>query len=423
MHRWARLGLSAETPPTAVRIVQALVLAEFLQGLGASAVLPLLPLYLRHNGTSVAVVGTVMGAYFVAGVFTQYGAGHLADHTGHRGVILGGLATYAVASVLFAVPVGAGGYIVLRALQGTGAGAVQVAGLALVGVVVPAAGRGRAFAVVFASQLAGMAIGPLAGSVVGVDNLRWLFVATAVVCLSAAIPIGVGTPGQRIEGENQRSAPLAITRPLVGLLLIAVTSGLVVGVYESCWSLLMNSRGAAAWQIGLSWTLFALPFAAFSPVAGRLVDKLDRRALATVSLIVTCAFAASYPFLPHVWLLMALGTLEAVGVAISYPAAQSMLSQSAVPEALGRAQGAFTTAQTAAIAVAAAASGAMFGVARWVPFVSAAVLGTTLSCTLPVLLRTMPARAASGAEPGFDSVGGAEVATTGALPAAVHPAG
>src|SRR3954469_4858326 len=101
MHQWARLGLSAETPRTAVRIVQALVLAEFLQGLGASAVLPLLPLYLRDHGTTVAVVGAVMGAYFVAGVLTQYGAGYLTDRIGHRVVILTGLVTYAVASVCF----------------------------------------------------------------------------------------------------------------------------------------------------------------------------------------------------------------------------------------------------------------------------------------------------------------------------------
>jgi MFS family permease len=287
---------------------------------------------------------------------------------------------------------------------------------------VPAAGRGRAFAVVFAAQLAGMAIGPLAGSAAGVDNLRWLFIATAILTLSAAIPVAGGTPRARVHGEDQRSAPLALTQPLVGLLLIAVTSGLIVGVYESCWSLLMNSRGAAAWQIGLSWTLFALPFAAFSPLAGRLVDRLDRRVLAMVSLIVTCGFAASYPFLTHVWLLMALGTLEAVGVAISYPAAQSMLSQTTVPQALGRAQGAFTTAQTAAIAVAAAASGAMFGVARWVPFVSAAVLGTALSGALPVLLRTMPPRAGTD-DHDVHPAGGAVVAATGSLPAAVHPAG
>src|SRR3954465_11528943 len=217
MHRWGRLGLSAETPLTAVRIVQALVLAEFLQGLGASAVLPLLPLYLRQNGTSVGVVGAVMGSYFVAGVLTQYGAGYLADRTSHRGVILGGLATYAGASLCFALSVGAGGYVALRGLQGIGAGAVQVAGLALVGVVVPAAGRGRAFAVVFAAQLAGMALGPLAGSIVGVDNLHWLFVATAIVSLSAVVPVWIGTPRSRVHEDRGRLVPLTMTHALLGL--------------------------------------------------------------------------------------------------------------------------------------------------------------------------------------------------------------
>jgi MFS family permease len=397
MHRWARLGLSADTPPAALRIVQALVLAEFLQGLGASAVLPLLPLYLRHHGTSVAVVGTVMGAYFVAGVFTQYGAGHLADHTGHRGVILGGLATYAVASVCFALPVGAGGYIVLRALQGTGAGAVQVAGLALVGVVVPAAGRGRAFAVVFAAQLAGMAIGPLAGSAAGVDNLRWLFIATAILTLSAAIPVAGGTPRARVHGEDQRSAPLALTQPLVGLLLIAVTSGLIVGVYESCWSLLMNSRGAAAWQIGLSWTLFAMPFALFSPIAGRLADRLDRRWLAGTAVVASSGFAVLYPFLTSVPLLVGLGSLEAIGVAIAIPAAQSLLTQAATPQTLGRAQGFFTTVETGSIAVAAAVSGALFGVARWIPFLSASLAGVLLVAALPIMWRGLQGHAGHAA--------------------------
>src|SRR4051794_29432322 len=189
MHRWTRLGLSAETPLPAVRIVQALVLAEFLQGIGAGAVLPLLPLYLRDNGTSVGLVGAVMGSYFVAGVLTQYSAGSLADRTSHRLVILGGLTTYAAASLCFALSVGAGGYVALRGLQGIGAGAVQVAGLALVGVVVPAAGRGRAFAVVFAAQLAGMALGPLAGGLAGGGHPRWVFFAAGAGALSAALPV------------------------------------------------------------------------------------------------------------------------------------------------------------------------------------------------------------------------------------------
>src|SRR2546421_166046 len=117
-------------------------------------------------------------------------------------------------AVCFALSVGAGGYVALRGLQGIGAGAVQVAGLALVGVVVPAAGRGRAFAVVFAAQLAGMALGPLAGSAAGVENLHWLFIATAVVSMSAAIPVWLGTPRTHVDALDQRSAPLVLTQQL-----------------------------------------------------------------------------------------------------------------------------------------------------------------------------------------------------------------
>ena len=58
--------------PHAARIVGALVVAQFLQGVGASAVLPLLPLYLRAHGTSTAALGAVMSAYFVAGVLTLW---------------------------------------------------------------------------------------------------------------------------------------------------------------------------------------------------------------------------------------------------------------------------------------------------------------------------------------------------------------
>src|SRR3954465_8722512 len=103
MHQWAGLGLSAETPRPAGRIVQALVLAEFLQGLGASAVLPLLPLYLRDNGTSVGVVGGGMGSFLVGGVLTGWGAGYRAGRASPRIVILGGVTTYAGGSLCFAL--------------------------------------------------------------------------------------------------------------------------------------------------------------------------------------------------------------------------------------------------------------------------------------------------------------------------------
>jgi DHA1 family multidrug resistance protein-like MFS transporter len=389
-----RLGAVAGPDPAAARIVTALIIAVFVQGVGASAVLPLLPLYLRAHGISAAFVGAVMGAYFVAGVLTQYAAGHLTDRIGHRVVIVGGLALYAVASLGFMAAVGAGGYVGLRALQGVGSGAVQVASLALVGLVVPLERRGRAYSAVFAAQLAGLGIGPLAGSAVGVDNLRWLFVVTAALALVAVAPVVAGTsPAPGRASADNGGASLNVSRALVGVALIGVAGGLVTGVNESCWSLLLHSRDAADWQVGFSWTLFALPFALFSPVAGRIADRLDRRWLAAAAVVASSIFAALYPFLSSVALLVGLGAVEAIGVAIAFPAAQSLLTQVATARTAGRAQGFFTTAETASIAVAAAVSGAMFGAARWLPFVAASLAGVVIVAVLPSLWRGLPGHA------------------------------
>src|SRR3954454_19751569 len=106
-----RVGSVAGDDPAAARIVTALIVAVCVQGVGASAVLPLLPLYLRAHGTSDPLIGAVMSSFFVAGVLTQYLAGHLTDRIGHRRVIAGGLVLYAVASLGFIASVGAAGSV------------------------------------------------------------------------------------------------------------------------------------------------------------------------------------------------------------------------------------------------------------------------------------------------------------------------
>ena len=376
------------------RVVAAVSAAVFVQFAGATAVLPMLPLFLRRHHTSVSLVGVVMASYFAAGVLTQYAAGHLTDRIGHRKVMISGLGIYAAASCGFVLSLGAGGYVLLRGLQGLGAGALQLGGLALIGVVVPLEQRGRAFSRVFAAQLSGMALGPLIGAATGLAHMSVLFVLGSAFALVAMVPVarGAQTPSTQVTHEERPS--LRMSRGFAGVIVVGVIGGLCTGVYESCWSLMMTSRGAAEWQIGLSWTIFALSFAAFSPVAGRVIDRFDRRTLAIAAAALSAVFIAIYPFLPRPWLLMTLGAVEAIGVAVAIPAAQSLLSQLVHPSALGRAQGLFTTAESATIAAGAAAAGWLFTVTRWLPFLAAALLAAALTALLPRLWREVVGRAA-----------------------------
>jgi DHA1 family multidrug resistance protein-like MFS transporter len=375
------------------RLVRALALTTFLLWVGASAILPLLPEYLKRHGASDALVGAVMASYFVGALAGQYPAGRLADRIGRRPVLVVGLLCYAIGSVGFVAPVGPAVDVAFRLMQGVGAGAAEVAALAMISGAVALERRGRAFGSVYGAQLAAMAVGPLAGSLVGVGAMDVIFVSAGLVGVAACIPAVVGSEVSRQDATLATTRDLAdrgrpqLNRALLGALVTAAALGLMFGVYESCWTLLLERHHAHDWQIGLSWTLFAVPFVAMARPGGWLADHLDRRWLVLGSLASSVAFCTLYPFLPTLVPLLVLGGIEAVGLAIALPSAQSLLTQGSSASELGRVQGLFSTSETAAIAASAGAGGALFGITSWVPFVVGAGLAAALAGSLPVVWR------------------------------------
>ncbi len=381
--------------PEVRRIVAAVSISEFVEWAGAAAVLPLMPVYLRHHGSSVALVGFTMAAFFAAAVLVQYPLGRLSDRIGRKKVQIGGLIVYAVASILFGLIVSPVGAFVFRALQGAGGGVVDVANAATVGEVVPEQYRGRAFGALFGSRTVGMAIGPFFGGLFGLGGMEWMFFAAAACALFAAVPIKLFVPsGSRHAGVTipAKRTPLWRNNSALGAIVAFLAGGFLIGMYETCWSLLLNLRGAQTWEIGLSWTLFAFPFAVMSMPAGWLVDRLDRRYLTYIAMAGSAAFAALYPFLHSVALLVALGAVEAITVAIGQPAESSQLSQSVAPYDVGRAQGAASSAQTASTAVAATASGALFGIDPRIPFLLVSAAMFVAIGVIALLWRTVPGR-------------------------------
>ncbi len=357
-------------PPA--RLVRTLTVTVFLQWLGATAIVPMLPVYVRRLGGTDALAGLVMASFFAAGVVTQYPVGRLADKVGRRPVLVGGLLTYAVASLSFLAPVGPAAAVGLRAVQGLGAGAATVASLAAIAASVSAERRGRAFAAVYGGEIAGMAVGPLVGSIAGVAHMHVMFAASAVVSAAGCLPaLGLVDHRRRRspDGDAHRLPPLRLSRAAAGALVTAGTLGLASGVYDICWTLLLLSRGASGWEIGVSWTLFAVPFLVAARPSGWLADHMDRRVLVIAGVGVSAGFCATYPFLTSVDALVVLGALEALGFAACLPAVQSLLTEGSRSEETGRIQGLFATCQTAFTALAAAGAGAAFATAHWLPFV------------------------------------------------------
>jgi DHA1 family multidrug resistance protein-like MFS transporter len=134
--------------------------------------------------------------------------------------------------------------------------------------------------------------------------------------------------------------------------------------------------------------------------AGWLADHLDRRRLAVLALGWSMLFCAAYPFVPGVLPLLILGTGESLGFAIALPACQSLLGEGTSDAGHGRAQGLFASAETGSTGLAAAAAGALFGVAAWIPFVGAAACCAVLLAVVAWLWVPVPGRVRRQATPG-----------------------
>ena len=365
---------------SAQQTLRRLTVIVAIQWMGATLGLPLLPLFLEHRDGTPPLIGIVMATFFVAGVLTQFAFGHLADKFGRRRILVSSLVVYGLASMTFLLPVTAPWLAVSRAFQGAAAGAIEVASLSAVASLFPEEERGRAVSRIFAAQLFGLAIGPVVGVVASVNDLGWAFFVAGLVSLGAALVAMKTNLGDRAYDPSPLPK-LQWSSQLAGSLVAASASGLAIGVYEACWSLLLHAHHASTLQIRLSWTFFGLPWIVLFRLGGWLADHANRRFIALAGLLSGAFFLAIYPHIHNNNLILVLGSFESIGASLSVPSVSSLMSQGAVHRELGRRQGLFTMSNTASLAIGAGVSGFLFTVNPALPFSLLALVSAVLTLT------------------------------------------
>jgi len=359
------------------------IAAVFLVGTGVGSVLPILPLFLRERGGSYAMVGVVVGANLVAQFIAQYPAGRLSDRVGRAPLMIGGLVLAAAAIAAFALPLSIGWLIGLRFIQGLGAAAFRPGARAAVADLVPEGERGIAYGWLSGADMGGLIFGPALGGVLAVFGRAVVFEVTGLAMLLAAIVLVFALDVRRqamtspslagpVAASGTRLASVAAVR---GLVMLSVGIGFLYGVYNVVWSLFMKTIGATDWEVGLSFSLFALPLVLTAPIAGWAADRVDRRWLSAGSTASTALIAPVYPLLHSVPAVIGVGVIEASTAAFAEPAINAYLMSAVAADQRGRAAGTVGTAETAAKAVGALLGGGLFGLGVWVPFVVSSVAG------------------------------------------------
>ena len=382
-----------------------MVLTVFLDFVGLTIVIPLLPFWAERVGAGPQEIGLLATAYALTQLAFTPVLGWLSDRIGRKPVIMTSLAVEAAS---FALTAWAGTLPVLlaaRLIGGLGASNVGSA-QAVVADVTPAADRTRAMGLLGAAIGLAHIVGPaLDGLLAGLGEAVPFWAALAVtlidlvlvaVFLPETLPNrgasrgaltgeparagGAGHGGQVRTGSGAGASvgwgellrrPAVAPLALIGLLVTMASMAM-----ETVFALFTNRRfgwGPAenGWLFALMGALVVLMQAG---VVGRLSARLGPRRLLVLGIVPLTAGFGLLPLLDGVPGLLASLTLIGVGTGLVMPTLPALISLATPDEAQGQSLGLAQMVSGLGRLAGPLAAGGLFGAGTALPFFAAAAM-------------------------------------------------
>jgi EmrB/QacA subfamily drug resistance transporter len=346
-------------------------MASFLTPFMATSINIALPSIGREFSTDAITLSWITTAYLLAAAMLLVPMGRLADIRGRRKVFLSGMIGYTVVSFLCTLATSEAMLIALRALQGFTDAMMFGTSTAIVTSVYPAEQRGRALGVTVASVYSGGALGPFIGGFLtqafGWRSIFWLTTLLGLVVIAMTLWKMQGewaeAKGQKMDVIGSLLYGVALLGIMYGFRLLPSLNGgllLLAGVamlagfvlregrtsfpvmevslfrrntvfalsslaalinYAATYALafllslyLQYVKGMSPRDAGLIMLSQPVVMAIFSPLAGRLSDRIEPRviasagmALSATGLLLTAFLGRSAPIAAIVLILVLCG--------------------------------------------------------------------------------------------------------------------
>jgi len=256
--------------------------ASFLFFFSFQMLLAPFPLFVQSIGGTPADLGLVMGVFALTAVLSRPLAGWLADSKGRRiGLIIGGL-IFTVSFVLYAVVKSLKVLIPLRLFHGTGIAFFTTAYIALISDLAPPDRRGEALGLAAMASPLSLLVSPLVGAYLAKGgHFSRLFLASAGVS-ALSLALSSLLPETLLDApapKKQRGFAYLFHHPYIWLLIsITITVAVTYGAVISFLPVFVEERGVG--NAGLFFSAFAFTLLVIQVAAGRLSDRVGRRAVA-----------------------------------------------------------------------------------------------------------------------------------------------
>jgi MFS family permease len=284
-------------------LVSAIVLVDTMF---FTAVIPLLPHYVRELHLSRAAAGVLAGTYATGVFVAAIPSGVLASRLGVKPTVLLGLSGMAVTGLAF----GLGRSIVVldvaRFVQGLAAACSWAGGLAWLVGEAPLERRGQLIGTALGAAIAGALLGPVLGGLASVVGTGPGFATIAVLSVALAGWAIYSPAPTQVESQSLSGLVGAIRDPriLAGAWFVAL-AGLMYGVLDVLVPLRLSDLGFKPVLIGATFLVAAGFEAGLSPLYGRFSDRYGRLPPARWALVGSIVVTLTLPWLSEAWVLAA----------------------------------------------------------------------------------------------------------------------
>ena len=327
-----------------------LMFTAFVDMVGSSMIVPLVPYFATRMGANGLMVGVVLAAFSVAQLLSASSWGRFSDRYGRRPAILSGLVVSAAAYIVFAYTDSLTLLLISRFVQGVGAGTVGVL-QAYVADTMGEDERAKSLGWLSAATSFGVVVGPALGSFL---TILWGHAAPgvggAVLCISVSVfawrylresRAGLATAASSRRPRAGREALVRVLthagQPAPRLIWIyAVGIGAFYGTVQLMPLVLADRFGVTEKTVGWFFMYFGLMGVVIRALLlGPVVRRLREPRVARMGVILLAAglclagLSQSYVTLFTAFTLMPLGT------AFLFPCITALLSCVVTPEERG----------------------------------------------------------------------------------------
>jgi len=364
---------------------------------------PLLPLFARELGAGPSLIGFVMGASTLTGVFLKLPAGALSDLLGRRRLLIAGALVFATLPFTYLAISTLAWLTALRFVHGSATAIFGPVASASLSDIAPAERRAGWLSAYSTAQGTGQAIGPiLAGYAIAAGRFDLAFAASGLIGLGA--PLIVTTwPASPKREANPRPSWQAFKQgvgEVVGDRLVLITSAahaaqfVLNGMLNAFLPLygrevLSLSGSELGWLFGLQTVTTLM----VRPVIGVLSDRAGRRAVIVTGLTICSLAVFSLSSATELTTVVAVVLTYAGGVAITTAATTAYITDITRRARYGAAHGVFGTIYDIGDALGPIAAGALvagLGYSRM--FQVMAAVAITMAAVFAVVTSRHPSR-------------------------------